>query len=215
MDNSEEDDNESIEKIIDELDGPNIIFNINPIKTLPDFLQAHNMKRYTYNFGKTVRLNNKNILVIHFEQKKTEEHQKSNGVIYIDEISLAIVRIEENLHIKIPAMLKPIIFAAGYKIENPWMKLLFEYREHDKIWIPSQANVKINFKMEKIKLFTKNIIAHYYVEKLFITNEIKLQNISPFPKEVCVKQNSSFKKQLPPYNEDAWKKYNSIYMRNP
>lgn len=193
-----------------ELGGPETILQMDFIRETELFLDSHNFKKYEYKFGPSTTFQGKEVMVINFVAKRTVEHEKQKGSIYLENNSYAIVSIDYYSSIVIPLTAKPILFALGYEVENPHYRKKYSFREINDRWYPDYFHVDGAAKLTKKHLFDANEEANFKVEQLFSVSQIETKNAAAIPENVQYNPDKPFEGQVKTDPGMDWGKVNTV-----
>ncbi|MBA3679746.1 MAG: carboxypeptidase-like regulatory domain-containing protein [Bacteroidetes bacterium] len=162
--------------------GPSAILSMGSIKgSSNDFLDTASFKNYKYTFAKATSFNNSDLMVIDFKSKGKVEHVRSNGKIYIDVASYAIVKVESNGDFIIPVLIRPILFLYGFGIENPTFHSVTEYQQIQRRWYPKNIQYNININISNKHLFSPDEHSDFLIEGIYTVNKTRIDNVSAIP----------------------------------
>src|SRR5690606_29580724 len=116
--------------------GPERILSWDITKSTESYLDSNKFRHYFYSFGSPIKYMDRELLVIHFKAKRTVEHARQSGKIYIDPATDAIASIEVKGKIQIPVLAKPIILAMGFAVKEPVYHQVLSYRNIEGKWYP-------------------------------------------------------------------------------
>ena len=190
--------------------GPDLALAIAKIDSNEIYLDSNNFSKMEYTFGAPTTYDNKSVMVIHFKSKRKVENVKVEGTLFIDEESDAIVSLDYEGVIKIPAMIKPILFLVGLGIKNPTIKVKSNYKEIDGHYYPNNAQAYIDLILTKRYMFKKNEKSKFEFFQLFSVNKFNLNDANPIPTEKLFKSNEDYSKQVFNDNGITWDDINVI-----
>ena len=193
-----------------ELGGPETILQMDFIRDTEAFLDSNNFKKFTYKFGPSTIFQGKEVMVIEFDAKRTVDHQKQKGKVYLENFSYAIVSIEYSSAIVVPLLAKPVLFAMGYDVENPQYRKKYFYREIDNRWYPDYFQVEGGVKLTKRHFFDANEEADFRVEQLFSISKTDVSSTSAIPESKRYNPKRAFEDQIQTDPGIDWGKVNTV-----
>lgn len=199
------------EGLVANFGGPESILsqaNLSNIKG--SILDSLEFKNYNYTFGPSAKYDNYQLMVINFKSKGKVDHARSNGKIFIDLNSNAIVKIEETGEFIIPLLIRPILFAKGLSIDNPVYETSKEYQEQEGRWYPKNIQFNLTASLIKKHWFEPNEQSDFEIESIFTVNKLKLKSNSTIP--LAKRFDSSKKMETQIFNDDnlKWSEVNII-----
>ncbi len=169
--------------IADMFGGPDKILALDVLKEEPDFLDTTKLKDFEYSFGAATTYQGNEVVVINFKSDGKVDHVRTDGKIYIDLNSYAIVNVDFSAEFVIPLMYRPVIFLAGYSISNPQFQQKVSYQEVNNHWYPQSFQFNVQVKLEREYWFKKNDVSDIFVAGLFAINKIETENLKQIAKE--------------------------------
>jgi len=163
-------------KITDFFGGPKQILNAANINKLPPFMDSLRFNEFNYSYDRNISYSGKNVMEIKFSSKKRKDKYKGQGVVYIDRASNAIVALDFSGDIRLPALLKPILFVLGIGLKRPQVAIKKQYQERNGYWYVSNCKVDIKLNFTKKKMFRKNEHSLFQISQLYNINDILLEN---------------------------------------
>ena len=100
------------------------------------FFDTLEFKKFNYSFAGSSSYQGKELIIIAFEARKTIEHLKPVGKIYLDLQSLAIISIEYKADFEIPVLYRPLLFLYGLSIDDATFEKKLQYHELNGKWYP-------------------------------------------------------------------------------
>lgn len=152
-------------------------------KSGDEYLDSTSFKHYEYTFAASSSYDSKELMVINFKSKGKVDHSHQVGKIYIDIASNAIVKIEESGDFVIPLALRPVLFLYGFSIDDPKYATITEFQAINNRWYPKNISFNLSAELTKKHWFADNEHSFFDVESMFTVNKIKINGISPIPKE--------------------------------
>jgi hypothetical protein len=170
-------------------------------------MKPENFKKFEYYFEPQVALGDKKLMVIGFRQKRQIDQAKSEGRIYLDEATDAIVAIEFSGRYKIPDALRPLLLLLGLGISNPDYNVIVHYREKNGRWYLSDSKRELSLEMTKKYMFSKNEKSTFHIEQIYVVNDLKTENIEPIQKPLRMDMSKPMVSQAQYQNPEFWKNY--------
>lgn len=202
-----EDDMIKIESIFD---GPEEVIALDPVRELEPFLKEENFKKFRYTLEAPMSYQDKTLMVISFKQRRKIDHGKSNGKIFIDIRSEAIVAVEYEGKLIIPAYVHPILLVFGVGISSPSYTKIVRFRQLGDRWVIDNTLVQARIRVTDKNLFSKNEHFLYAAEQVFVATDFDTENVQPFPPAECFDKDKPLREQLPPEDPSFWSRYNVI-----
>lgn len=158
------------------------------------FLDTNQFKKYEFKFHNKPLYseNGDEITLIHAKTKRRVEGFKAEGKIYVDRKSLAIIKMEFKGDLKIPILLKPILFVMGIGIKNPKLHYARTYQKIDGSWYPNEIYYTIKLNLIQKRLFKKNINSMFNLQQVFSMQNIVIDQ----PEEIEVDKRYTEEKPL-------------------
>lgn len=192
------DEEESIDEeiISSSFGGPEQILSADPLRDTASFLDINLKKKYKYFIDGYSRYHDEQVIIIGFESKGTYEHQKQNGKIYISLETDAIMSIEYNSKIVIPAVARPVVFIMGYGITNPELQFTVHYKPINSKWFLNDISINGGTRLTKKKMFKKNDRSNFYLEMALVNNKFELNKVSEIPEEERIDGDKPLEEQV-------------------
>jgi hypothetical protein len=191
--------------------GPESILQQGDIARHPDnFLDTNDFKNYHYTFAKSSTYNNGELMVIDFKSRGKVEHVRIEGHIYIDVASHAIVKVESTGDFVIPVLIRPVLFFAGFGIENPRFQSVTEFQQVKSRWYPKNIQYNININISNKHWFRPNEHSDFVIEGIYTVNKLKVENASPIPAEKRFDARKEMKDQVHNDEHITWEGINII-----
>lgn len=188
----------------DTFGGPaDILKSSNITKKQEAFLDTLQLKKYKYSFAKSSSYNTDELMVIDFSSRGKVNHVREEGKLYIDLVSLAIVKIEVSGALIIPAIVKPLFFFLSIGIKNPKFQKKSEFQLVDGKWHPKNIQNTIAIILTNNHLFRKDERSEFEIEQFFTVNALNTQNVSEIALEKRFKEGKEMQKQV--FNDDGLK----------
>ena len=195
--------------IAEAFSGPQSVLNTDIVHAREFFLDSNYFKKFDYEFGQPTTYLGKDVMVIHFESKSKVEHTKQEGSIYLDATTYAIIRYHYSGVMVVPAYIKPIIFMAGYGVENPTFNRKVEYTFHKGKWYPRLINTVVDLELERKHWFSENEVSNFNMQQGLLFNEIFFTD-NVIPEEIRYKTSDPIKEQVHNTLHLNWDMINSI-----
>jgi hypothetical protein len=189
--------------------GPEEILSADPLRDTASFLDIKHKKKYTYSIGGYSRYFGEQVIVIGFETRNKYEHQRQHGNIYISLESDAIIAIEYDSEIVIPAAVRPLIFVFGLGITNPELHAMVHYKPVGERWYLSDISVEGGTRLTKKKMFKKNDRSNFYIEMALINNNFNLADVREIPENERINGEKALEEQTEP-NPEFWNNYKVV-----
>ncbi len=196
--------------VADMFGGPDKILALDLLKEEPDFLDTTKLKDFEYSFGAPTTYQGNEVVVINFKSDGKVDNARTEGKIFIDLNSYAIVNIDFNAEFVIPLMYRPVIFLAGYSVSNPQFNQKVSYQEVNKKWYPQNFQFNLQVKLEREYWFKKNDVSDIYVEGLLAINKMETQNLKEIPKEFRYDSKKKMESQVHNTEGISWGELNII-----
>ncbi len=152
--------------------GPENTLDIDFIRDKEAFMDTTAFNKFNYSFGKPTTYDGKELMVINFESKRVVDYQRMVGKVLLEPGSLAVVMVEYKSDFVVPLLLRPVLFALGYSVENPKLEKKYSYREMGGRWYPQNIEYVVDVGLTKRHLFKSNEVAEFHVENRFMINKI-------------------------------------------
>lgn len=146
---------------------------------------------YTYSFARSSTFNSAELMVINFKSRGKVDKVREEGKIYLDIASNAVVKIETNGTMVIPALVRPVLFVMGIGVENPKFNSNIEFQQVKDRWYPKNMQFNMNINVEKKRMFAANDHSVFKIFGVLVVNKIDIGTPTPVEK---LKRYSSEKK---------------------
>lgn len=190
--------------------GPAQVLASDPARNHDAFMKPENFKKFNYRFEPQVAMGEKTLMVIAFDQRRQIEQTKTNGKIYIDMASDAIVAIEYVGTFNIPMALKPILFAMGYGISDPTFQSMVHYREQNGRWHVNHVQRDIQIALTKKYMWKKNEHADFDIEQTYVVQQLKTSSVAPIEKSHRMNNNQTMTKQARFKDDAFWASFATV-----
>ena len=190
--------------------GPANILSMDLLKYPEPFLDSTQFKKFRYSFGNPEVYQEKQLLTIQFEAKKTVDHMVQKGIIYLDVKSNAIVMVDYTAEIVIPMIVRPLLFAYGLSADNVMMTKKVRYQPHNNRWYPNYFFLYVYADLEKRHLFSANEKSHFKLSQRLKINEIDLNNLSEIPADYRYNPLKKIEEQVHNVSEMKWEYVNVL-----
>lgn len=192
------------------LSGPQAVLQTDIVHTREIFLDSNYFKKFIYTFGQPTTFQGREVMVIHFESKNKVEHTRQQGTLYLDANSYAFIKYHYDGVLVIPAYIKPVIFLAGYGIENPTFNRSIEYTFRNGNWYPYLIHTNIDFTLEKKHIFSANEVSDFNIQQGLLFNQLDLENHDEIPEEKRFDNSKPIKEQVFNDLNLNWRQINTI-----
>ncbi len=171
------------------------------------YLDSLNFKKFEYQFNPIEIPGYHSIL---FKSLKPIYHMELSGEILIERASYAIVSVNYEGIINIPFKIKPILFFAGFGVENPKIKSNRSYRNINNVWYLDFIEIEAYIEVEKKKLFKENKEFKATFYQVFNVNNTLIDEVKPLAEEKIFNSNKNFESQI--YNDKGikWEQVNTL-----
>lgn len=159
-----------------------------------EFLDTNKFKKYEFRYhDKPIYSESgEEITLIHAKTKRRVDGFKAEGKIYINRNSLAIIKMEFKGDMKIPILLKPILFVMGIGIKNPELHYARSYQEIEGKWYPKDIYYTVKLNLIEKHIFKKNVNSLFNLQQVYSIQDIDIEN----PKQIEKKKRYSDQKTL-------------------
>lgn len=203
-------DDTSTEVVSTNFGGPSQILTSDPTRNLEAFMKSENFKKFDYQFEPHVAYGNRKLMVISYKQRRQIDQSKTKGKIYLDMDTDAIVAIEYTGRFSVPTILKPVLFAMGYGIDDPVYSAMVHYREHNGRWHVNSVHREIEINMTKKYLWHKNEKAKFDIEQTYTVHELKTEDAQPIKKSLRMTKDKTLVEQAQFSDESFWDSYSTV-----
>jgi len=200
----------SAEVIATNFGGPAGVLNSDPARNHEEFMKPENFKKFEYSFEPQIAYGDKTLIVIGFKQKKKIEQTSTDGKVYIDLLSDAIVAVEYTGVFHVPTAIKPVLFALGYGIDDPTFNSMVLYRQQDDKWHVNSVKQDIKVALTKKYMFKKNETSIFDIEQAYVVNQLKTNNAAPIAKEFRLKSDKTMTEQARNKDTSFWDNYTTV-----
>lgn len=190
--------------------GPSETLTSDPVRDHEPFMQPEHFKKFRYRFEPQVAFGDRKLMVIGFEHRRKIDYTSSDGKIYIDQKSDAIVAVEYSGKFHVPLLLEPVLFALGYGISNPEFSVIVHYREHAGRWHVSSLHKEIEIELTKKYMWRKNDHAIYDIEQSYVVHELTTANVVPIDPSIRMKPDQLLTEQAQFKDESFWETYTVV-----
>lgn len=212
-------DNDSDEDVAEEVNdeivssnfgGPSTVLKSDPVRNHHAFMKPENFSKFNYHFEPQVAFGDKKLMVIAFDQKKKVDQMSVRGKVYIDMNSDAIVAVESAGYYKIPTVMKPVLFAMGYGIDNPQFSAMVHYREHHGLWYVNSVKHDIQIALTKKYMFSKNETSDFDIEQVYTVQELNTTSAAPIDEKLRMTSEKTMVEQAQFNEESFWDSYTTV-----
>jgi len=198
------------EMIASSFSGPESVIRGDWVNDDDSYLDSNYFKKYDYRFGKPTTYAGRKVMVIHFETKRKVDHTRQKGTLYLDDASLAMVKLDVEGEVVIPAYVKPLLFAIGLGIKNPTYAYRSNYSYRNESWYPQFVSLQLDLTLIERHLFSKNEESDFYIDLLYAVNELETSDVKEIEEEKRYDSKKPMKEQIHPEPGIQWSKVNKI-----
>lgn len=176
------------------------------------FLDTNEFKKYEFKFhNKPIYSETgEEITLIHAKTKRRIDGFKAEGKIYIDRKSLAVIKMEFKGDMRIPVLLKPILFVMGIGIKKPELHYARSYQKIDDAWYPKDIYYTVKLNLIEKHLFKKNVDSKFNLQQVFSMQHIKVEDPMQIEKEKLYTEKKTLAEQVYPEDDVSWSKINKV-----
>ncbi|MBN2520101.1 MAG: carboxypeptidase-like regulatory domain-containing protein [Bacteroidales bacterium] len=180
------------------------------VKDKASFIDPESMSKYQYEYEKMVTYKGRNTYVISFDQKDGIDELLYKGLLYIDELSYAIVSAEFQIS---PKAIKNA--ASVFIVKKPSsasIKPVFSHYRTDYYYQNGKwhlNNVKSEMQLDILNKKTDTYSTFSTLSEFIITDRIT-KDVKKFKFKESSKPSDVFVEQIGNYDEGFWGKYNII-----
>jgi len=179
------------------------------LRDTASFLNIKYHKKYRYHIEGYSRYYGEQVIIIGFESKGIYEHQRQRGNIYISMETDAIMSIEYDSEIVVPALARPVIFLIGLGVTNPELHGSVHYKPINGKWYLNDISLEGGTKLTKRKMFNKNEQSNFYVEIALINNKFELEEVYQIPEDERIDNDKALEEQVEP-DDQFWGSYQVV-----
>lgn len=134
-----------------------------------DFLDSNSHDQYVYWYGKPERFDDKTLVVIQFEPQRNAKAPLFKGSVWIDQASMAFVKIsfgfekDAEKHL-IPGYARALLWVYGLSYEINETLIEFVYQAFEDKWSLSSTYLKAQMNLEKRRIFSANDVSDFFYE---------------------------------------------------
>ena len=172
-------------------------------------------KKFNYRFEKDNTMSNHQLYNVSVTARKTIDHMKISGNVYIDKKSLAIVNINLKLRIVVPSYLKPVMLVMGLSFKYPEISFEDQYREVNSTWFLQKVIIQGEGDALKRRMFKANDHSHFVLRQAFVSTSVHFGNVKPFSPGEIINKDRPLSRQLGKYDPEFWKLHNRIDFGTP
>lgn len=200
---------------------PQDFLESDPLHNLETFLDTNLFKKFNYWYEGAVSYLGREMVIIAFESKGPVKSEmmdvkvKQKGRIYVDNVTDAIGAIEVDSKIKIPGIVQPIIFLAGYSLRFPIFSQKIQYQRNGRKWFPQTLQLTVGFGITDRNLFSPSDKSDFDIDLLLSINDIQTSNVQEIPEELRIKEEEELKDQIQPDPNISWDNVNAIQLISP
>lgn len=163
-----------------------------------DFLDAESHEDYTFWYGKPERFGDKTLVVVHFDQREKVKASLFKGTLWIDQESLAFIKVafgfsESGLKHLVPGYAEALLWVIGLKYDIKETLIEFNYQPRNGRWTLQRSHLKAKVDLEKRRLFSENEFGEFIYQSELIVSEPEFKEVHSWalpldPKEALSKQ---------------------------
>lgn len=184
--------------------GPDEILDIDVRDEDMTFLDSSRHKGYRFSYGPESAYMGRELISILYESRGKEDHKRVSGRIFIDKTSDAIVSINEEGKIVIPAAIKPLLLMFGLGIKNPTYSMDITYRPIDEIWYPEKVRWDMDLNMTEHRLFKENRNAAFEIGQIIAFRSYRTESPQPIPASKRFDPEKKMEEQVFPIAGLSW-----------
>ena len=189
--------------------GPEEVLSSDPLRDTASFLSPEFRKKYKYFIEGYTRYFGEQVIIIGFKSKGKYEHQKQVGKIFISLESDAIMSIEYDSKIVIPAIARPVIFVMGFGITNPELSATIHYKPIRGQWYLNDFSINGGARLTKKKMFKKNERSSFDIEMALINNKFDLEQVAEIPEGERIDRDKPLEEQVVE-DPEFWQNYKVV-----
>ncbi len=176
------------------------------------FLDTTEFKKYEFKFhDKPIYSENGDeITLIHAKTKRRIDGFKASGKIYIDRKSLAVIKMEFKGDLRIPVLLRPILFVIGIGIKKPELHYARSYQNIDGTWYPKDIYYTVNLNLIEKKIFKKNIDSKFKLQQVYSVQHINIDTPEQIEKDKRYTDKKTLAEQVFPEANIDWSGINKV-----
>ncbi len=190
--------------------GPDIVIEGNVIHEPGAYLNSTNFKRFTYSFAQPVMYEGRRTMVIDFVSRKKTDGARYKGSVYLDDATLAIVKLKSSGTVNIPIIYEPILFMMGIGISDITFKSNQNYTYKKGKWYPNFTLYEVDLKLEEKHFFKANTFSDMYINLGYLVNDLHLTEAQPIPEEKRYDSDKPMNEQVHSENGITWRNLNVI-----
>ena len=166
---------------------PEVLVQEDPIRTLASYLDSTHFADFSYTFGPDQTYQGHPVTVIHFKSIKKADLAESStrayqtGTLYFDVDSDALVGVDHDSELVIPAAMKPLLFLAGYQIRLPTIRKKVRYLQFEGLWYPQTVQYNLQMDLKKRYWFNPNEESHIDSEILMSITQLTTEDLQEIP----------------------------------
>ncbi|MEP5612756.1 MAG: carboxypeptidase-like regulatory domain-containing protein [Cyclobacteriaceae bacterium] len=195
---------------------PDVLMDQDPVRQLESFFDSTKFKKFNYTFENDITYRGKRVTVISFQSKGKVKLINVGlkgdlvGTIYVDQESEAIIGVDYDSEMVLPALAKPIIFLTGYEFSNPVIRSKVRYLQVGDKWFPQSIQMDMDLDLTKRYWFKKNEKSSIEVDLLMSVSNIESRNPIRIPEEFRFTRKKKFEEQVFPTTDSSWEEVNRI-----
>ena len=199
---------------------PDLLMDMDPVRQIESFVDTAKFKVFNYEFNNDLNYLGKKVTVVDFHSKKKVKLNNVglkghvNGILYFDQESDAILGIDYDLDMVIPAAAKPIMFLVGIGASNLYMKNKVRYLQVEDRWFPQGIQLEMGLDISRKYLFKKNERSAIDVELTMSISDIEWERPFLIEEEFVFSRKKDFEDQVYPFPDSSWEMVNRIPLEN-
>jgi hypothetical protein len=190
--------------------GPEEILKLDLMKDTEYCLDTTKFKKFRYQFGKMLTYQGRDLMEILFVSRGQVDHQKMNGVIHLDVETDAIVSVAYQGKLIIPALIKPILFAFGLSVKEPYFNKSLKYQFFNGRWYPDTFQWDVSLALKKRYVFHSNEFSAFTGHQIFKVNDLNIDAAINIEEAFRFDPDKEPKDQIHPINTLDWHNVNTL-----
>lgn len=186
--------------------GPNGILKEAQRLTSLEFFKEKNFKKIIFAFGKETHFQGRDLIAIDFYNKRKIEKTYYKGSIYLDYSDLAIVAVDYNETLKVPAMINLLIKTlAGFTIDNIERDVSIRNQFYAGKWFPKEVVLD-----SEITLKQQGALEVIEIQQLLNIGQINVENPRPIEDGVRFDAGKAYDEQVQNSVGIDWQEVNVV-----
>ncbi len=184
--------------------GPETILKMDPVRNLTNFMDSTQFKKFRFEFMEPTVYNGRDVEVVQIKTKGKYDHQKFTVNVFVDQASLAIIKIEQTGKYVIPVAVKPVLLAFGITIDETKYEHSIKYKSTNGIWYPEVSQWDLHLGIGKLHFFSKNEYSLFEIGQVFRIKNIETEDIREIESSKRLDTGKELDKQIYPLEDEAW-----------